>query len=232
MYAGKLQETVVICMKCHNNHRTISRNTIFTIPVLRKKNCQETNSRSFSTKAKNGKPPYVRLALRPLILPTYWMPLNSPSQEFNRRMHTQIGTIYLLALLHASLYCCVAVAVPDFHVAIKTPPESEQENRQSFLVETGLGVPGTSSVVVEVYNRCKTESSSNRVLLGQFYPTSTVIGISVDHSGVQNLPGTGNSISFTFVEGVAENNLIYSDNGDDATAKVEFCVLVNLYGNN
>jgi hypothetical protein len=72
---------------------------------------------------------------------------------------------------------------------------------------------------VEVFDQCRTESAW-RNYLGEFYPSSTVAGISAS--------GSGTSVSFTFKEGTNENGNIYTDNGGN-TATVEFCAQVGLY---
>ena len=65
--------------------------------------------------------------------------------------------------------------------------------------------------------------------MGDFYPLSTVPGISTDTSGV-GAPGPGpHSVSFTFAEGINENALIYSEAPDGLSAQVNFCVLTGLY---
>ena len=123
------------------------------------------------------------------------------------------------------------ISATDFHVAVA--PVSQQ---QSFRFETGAGVPGTI-VDVEVYDKCRTELSSEsefRTIVGELYPSSsTVQGIAVDHSGVAANPvgGHSNVLSFTFVEGIAQNYDIYHTAATTtaATGKVEFCVQVNLY---
>lgn len=66
------------------------------------------------------------------------------------------------------------------------------------------------------------------MLQGELYPSSTVTGVSTDHTGIVNSPGDSNSIAFTFSEGIGDNTDIYTDNGGN-TAAVEFCVQVGLY---
>lgn len=80
---------------------------------------------------------------------------------------------------------------------------------------------------VEIFDKCRTESAT-RLSQGEFYPLSTVSGISTDAISVVSNPGDGNSIAFSFVEGIADNTDIYTDNGDN-TATVEFCAQVGLY---
>jgi hypothetical protein len=80
---------------------------------------------------------------------------------------------------------------------------------------------------VEIFNLCRMDGSQ-RTYLGEFYPSNNVQGIDADQSGIYNSPGEGNSISFSFAEGISDNLDIYVDNGDN-TAKVEFCVQVGLY---
>lgn len=50
--------------------------------------------------------------------------------------------------------------------------------------------------------------------VGDFYPTSNVLGIEADGAGVIANPGAGNSIDWAFVEGINGNSDIYTDNGD------------------
>ena len=82
-------------------------------------------------------------------------------------------------------------------------------------------------MTIEVYDLCRTESST-RLLQGELYPSSTVAGVSTDHTGIVSSPGDGNSIAFTFAEGIGDNTAIYTDNGGNS-ATVEFCVQVGLY---
>ena len=101
---------------------------------------------------------------------------------------------------------------------------------QSFGFDTGLGLvdinPLPPTVSIEVFDKCRTESP-DRILVGALYPISSVEGLQTDYSGLTNLPGTGNSMSFSFVEGIGQNIDVYTDNGDN-TGSVEFCVQVNL----
>lgn len=98
-------------------------------------------------------------------------------------------------------------------------------NDQSFGF--GTGNEHGAEMKVEIYDQCRMDSAQ-RQHLGEFYPSSSVHGIDADHSSVINNPGEGNSISFSFVEGISDNTNIYTDNGDN-TAKVEFCAQVGLY---
>lgn len=91
----------------------------------------------------------------------------------------------------------------------------------------GTGSESGASMKIEVFDLCRTESSI-RVLQGELYPSSTVTGINTDQSGIVNNPGDGNTIAFTFSEGISDSTDIYTDNGGN-TATVEFCVQVGLY---
>lgn len=98
---------------------------------------------------------------------------------------------------------------------------------QTFGFGTGDGIG--ADMKVEIYHQCRMDTS-DRTYVGELYPSSNVQGIDSDQSDVVNSPGEGNSISFSFSEGISDNSDIYLDNGDN-TAKVEFCVQVGLYHN-
>ena len=112
-------------------------------------------------------------------------------------------------------------AATDFSVAITAV------SGQSFEFETGFGVPGTT-VNVEVWDKCRSESDGSRTAVGELYPASTVQGLQADHSGIANIPGTGNSLSFGFVEGITHNYDIYTNLGGNM-GQVAFCAQVNVY---
>ena len=96
---------------------------------------------------------------------------------------------------------------------------------QSLSFSTGLGIGGTNSIEVHIFDKCRLESPT-RNLVGKFYPESSVTGI--DASSGTIVPGPANTISYTFVEGISSNIDIYKDNGD-STATVEFCAQIGLY---
>lgn len=96
---------------------------------------------------------------------------------------------------------------------------------QTLLFDTGLGIGSTNTIEVHVFDKCRLESAT-RTLVGKFFPESTVTGIDASGSGIA--PGPGNSISYTFVEGIASNTDIYQDISS-TTAKVEFCAQIGLY---
>jgi hypothetical protein len=111
--------------------------------------------------------------------------------------------------------------IADFSVHIASVSSN------SLAFNTGTGGGANPNVKILVYDYCRTESSTRNVV-GEMFPGSSVGGIKVDKSGVKASPGVGNVISFSFVEGIAENTDIYTDNGDK-TANVEFCVEIGLY---
>jgi hypothetical protein len=111
--------------------------------------------------------------------------------------------------------------IADWHVTILTMED------HGFTFETGAGGGGNANIKVTVTDVCRKDSAT-RVNVGQFYPTSNVVGIDADGGGIVNNPGAGNSLDWTFVEGINGNADIYTDNMDQ-TATVEFCVMVGLY---
>ena len=113
--------------------------------------------------------------------------------------------------------------IADWHVNIETV------GAQSISFETGLGAGTTPNIKVSVTDKCRMEATAaERTSVGQFFPGDTVLGIDSDFGGVVNNPGAGNSISFTFVEGINGNLDIYSPAASNM-ADVNFCIEVGLY---
>ncbi|CAB9496844.1 expressed unknown protein [Seminavis robusta] len=118
-----------------------------------------------------------------------------------------------------------ALEIGDWSVNFKTI------DGQDFTYETGPGAGENVNVKISVENKCRQEAvAAERTNVGHFYPNPDVSGIAVDTSGIVNDPGMGiNGFSFSFVEGVNENALIYSEADDGLNAAVNFCVVLGLY---
>jgi hypothetical protein len=113
----------------------------------------------------------------------------------------------------------------------------ESVSDQTFSFSTGAGGGSNPNTQVRVYDLCRSESAT-RTDVGSFYPTSTVSGIIADRTRSTNIfnqpeddPDDGlSTISFKFVQGIAENTDIYTaNNNDDNTATIDFCAEVGLY---
>ena len=126
----------------------------------------------------------------------------------------QLPLVLLLLLLLEPI-----LVAADWHAQI------DSVSGQSFSF--GTGAETGAYIKVEIYDVCRVESGS-RTYVGDFYPTSTVSGITVNAAGVTTDPGDGNSLSITFAEGIAQNSDIYTANGGN-TATVEFCAQVGVY---
>jgi hypothetical protein len=100
---------------------------------------------------------------------------------------------------------------------------------QSFSFSTGPGGGSNPNIKVHIHDLCRSEAAS-RSDVGYFYPSPTVTGISVNNTDVVNDPGSSNTITYTFEEGIEGNADIYTDN-EDNTATVEFCAEIGLYDN-
>jgi len=111
--------------------------------------------------------------------------------------------------------------IADWHVTITTV------NAQSLAFETGAGGGTTPNIKIKVSDMCRLQGAT-RADVGSLFPTSNVVGIDANGAGIVNNPGTGNSISWKFVEGINGNAAIFTDDLD-TTATVEFCIEVGLY---
>ena len=118
------------------------------------------------------------------------------------------------------LACIILGASAQFDVSVSSVAD------QTITFNTGVGAGAESNVKVKVTDVCRVESPK-RVEVGELYPENTVSGIVADASGISG-PGTGNKISFQFVQGIDENSNIYTANADN-TASISFCVELGLY---
>lgn len=117
--------------------------------------------------------------------------------------------------------------VTDWHVTIPATVTG-----LSFDFDSGDGDDVNTYLEVNIFDKCQHLDTGTPTSVGQFYPSSTVTGITVDASGVVNDPGTGNDIAYSFdFPGIDSNTDLYVDNGDD-TATVTFCAQVGLFNNN
>ena len=138
-------------------------------------------------------------------------------------VHRQVSFI-------APFQLCIAAAsedrelqIADWHVNI------DSVSAQAITFETGLGGGTNPNIKVGVSDLCRMEATAaSRTSVGEFFPSSTVVGIDSDFSGVVANPGIGNSISFAFVEGINGNTQIYSPEANNQ-ASVNFCIEVGLY---
>ncbi|CAB9524498.1 expressed unknown protein [Seminavis robusta] len=136
--------------------------------------------------------------------------------------------VYCLSLLFASAVCSVSAAgvdrelqLPDFSVTVTGV------SGQSISFDTGEGGGSKPNIKIRVADLCRNESPQ-RAEVGYLFPGSSVPGIQSNTSGVVNNPGAGNTISFSFLEGISQNYHIYTAASGN-TATVSFCVEIGMY---
>jgi len=101
---------------------------------------------------------------------------------------------------------------------------------RALTFNTGAGGGTNPNIKIGVSDLCRTQANAaGRASVGQFYPTSNVVGIDVAGGGVTAPGSDGASFSFAFVEGINGNTAIYEQDFVGNTAKVEFCVEIGLY---
>ncbi|CAB9504689.1 expressed unknown protein [Seminavis robusta] len=100
----------------------------------------------------------------------------------------------------------------------------------SLSFDTGPGMPeATNTVEIQIFDKCRMQGQGQKDQ-GYWFPSSTVTGIEAEVSDVNNAPGTGNTITYRFVEGIEGNTDVYTKL-DSTTAILSFCVQVGLYIN-
>jgi hypothetical protein len=103
---------------------------------------------------------------------------------------------------------------------------------QYFAFTTEAGGGTEAKVIVRVYNECRKDASVNRTDVGYFFGGvgTAVAGIAATPDPISILAGAASSINITFVEGIAQNTLLYSESSAIA-ATVKMCVEIGLYDN-
>jgi hypothetical protein len=102
---------------------------------------------------------------------------------------------------------------------------------QNFTFSIAEGGGTDAKVIVRVYDRCRREAG-NQTSVGYFFGGvgTAVTGVAATPTPTSIEPNSTSSIAINFVEGIAQNTVIYTD-VTSTTAKVKMCVEIGLYDN-